>query len=309
MAKEPNDNRDEDLESEDDERDTTEGEDEDTSSEADDESEDDEEEDDSDDEDDSEEESDEDDEEDEDEGDDDDDEGDKGKKKKPDPLAKFKGKSAEEIIEMYRNLESRVGSEALKKAQEILKQAGYKGKKPGKKDADDAADELDLFEGMSDEEISKLKPRDFAKLMSKKIMEQATKIARDTIEKTNEVRGNVSREIKAATQAHPHLKENAEYREVVISLIEAAAGRGEVLTLREACKKADKAMGIKAKKKEDRADDGDDDGEDRPPKKKKKPGMERGEGGDRAKQDTEEDRIKKGMLSAGQQGGTLGGLY
>lgn len=238
--------------------------------------------------------------------DEEDDESDEDEDGDLDPSGKFKGKSRKDIIKSYRNLERTVGDRAQKLAQEILKK---KGLKPTKKDKDEAGgDEGEEFDlGVSDEEIAKMKPREFAQLISRKITEKATEIARNTIERTNEVRQNVRTEIQTATKAHPHLKTNADYRDVVIGLIEAAAAKGEVLTLREACKKADKAMGIKPGKPAEGDDKGGKDGKG---KKKPRTAVERAGGTEGGKSKTDEDRVKESLLGGGQStGSVLGGLY
>jgi len=298
MAKEPDENRDDDFEIEDDE--AAEGEDE-SSSEADeeeaeegadegaseegaDEGEDDEE---------GEEE------EGADEGEDDDEDYDP----KLDPSGKFKGKSKKEIMQSYRNLETSIGEKAQKLAQELLKKNGIKTKVKTEDAEGEDGDELDFDLGLTDEQIANMKPGEFGKVLSRKILEEATKIARNTIDRTNEVRGNVSREIKEATAAHPHLKENPEYRDIVISMIEAAAGRNEVLSLKDACKKADKAMGIVAKKKEETGSDG------KPVvKKKNRMSVERPGGSDGGKVKTDADRVREGLLGGASSTGSLGGL-
>lgn len=298
MAKDPNENRDEDFDIEDD--DAAEGEDE-SSSEAEEEAEE------GDDDAASEEGADEGEEEDEEEGEDDDaDEGeddDEDYDPKLDPSGKFKGKSKKEIMQSYRNLETSIGEKAQKLAQDLLKKNGIKTKVKTE-DAEGAdGEEIDFDLGLTDEQIANMKPGEFGKVLSRKILEEATKIARNTIDRTNEVRGNVSREIKEATAAHPHLKENAEYRDIVISLIEAAAGRNEVLSLKDACKKADKAMGIVAKKKEETGADG------KPVvKKKNRMSVERPGGSEGGKPQSDADRVRAGLMAGSSSTGSLGGL-
>jgi len=295
MSKKIDENRDEDLENKDDEA----AEDEDTDSESDDEENEDEKKDDEDESDDEEEDDedkkDDEDEEDSDEDEEDDDEGDdkKGKFTMPD---KFKGKSAEEIAKAYQNLEGMVGQKAQELAQSILTKKGIKVKKEDGGDAD----EFDI--GLTDEQIAKMSPKEFARHLNQKITEKATDIAKNAIERSNEVKTNVSREIKEATKAHPHLKDNKGYREIVLSIIEAANAKGKVVTLKEACEKADKAMNIKPG---DRKEDENEDGEK---KKKPKTAVEKQDGSDGGKMKTDEDRVKEGMMNAGNSGSFLGGL-
>jgi len=226
----------------------------------------------------------------EDESEDDQEEGEKGKFVMPE---KFKGKSPEEIVKAYQNLEGMVGQKALEMAQAFLTKQGIKAKpEDGKKKEDD---EFDL--GLTDEEIAKMTPKEFARHMNRKITEKATEIARDAIERSNEVKTNVAREIKAATKLHPHLKTNKEYRELVLDIIEAGNAKGKVITLKEACEKANKALNVKPG--ESKADEGD--------KKKKKPAVEKQDGSDGKPMKTEEQRVKEGMMNAGSST-FLGGL-
>lgn len=219
---------------------------------------------------------------------------------------KFKGKSAEEIAKAYANLEQNVDARALKKAQDLLQKGGglrkKDGTKPTKKELDDFEEELKKVD------FTKMKPDEFARWMNQRIMVQATRIAQGIFERSTALKQSVSKEIAEATKVHPHLKDNENYREVVISMIEAAAGRGETLTLKQACAKADKAMGIKpgAPKPKDK-EEGEEGEEEEQPKKKPKTGVEKPEGGGGSKEKTDEERVKEGLLSGGSSSG-LGGL-
>lgn len=299
MSKNSDENRDEDLENED--QDAAEAEDTDSDSDAEDEEESEDDSADESDEDESEDKSDDQDEEEEGDDSEEDEDADKGKKKGTFVMPeKFKGKSAEEIAKAYQNLEGMVGQKALEMAQDFLTKKGIKAKpEDGKKK--DGEDDEDFDIGLSDEEIAKMSPKEFARHLNRKITEKATEIARNAIERSNEVKTNVSREIKEATKAHPHLKENKEYREIVLSIIEAANAKGKIVTLKEACEKADKAMNIKPSEKKD---DADDQGK---PKKKPKTAVEKQDGSDGGKVKTDEDRVKEGMLNAGSST-FLGGL-
>lgn len=237
--------------------------------------------------------------EDEEESEEEDDEEGKGKEEEKDKKGKFimpkkfEGKSAEEIAKAYQNLEGMVNQKALEMAQDFLTKKGIKAKKEDGKEGED--DEFDL--GLTDEEIAKMSPKEFARHLNRKITEKATEIAKNAIERSNETKTNVSREIKEATKSHPHLKENKEYRGIVLDIIEAANAKGKVVTLKEACEKADKAMGIKP-------------GEKKPAeveKKKLKTTVEKQDGSDGKAVKSDEDRIKEGMMNAG-SGGFLGGL-
>lgn len=200
---------------------------------------------------------------------------------------KFEGKTVEDVIKAYQNLEGVLDKKAQEKAQEILKNKGM----TVKPDAND--DDFDI--GLTDEEIAKMTPKEFARHMNQKITERATELATKAINSSNETKANVSREIKEATKAHPHLKDNNEYREIVLSIIEAASAKGKIVTLKEACEKADKAMNIKVEEKVEE-------------KKKVKTAVEKNDSGGEGKEKTREDRIKEGMLNAGNSGSYLGGL-
>lgn len=292
MSTKSDENRDEEIQDEDvEDTDAAEAEDTDSDSDAEDEEES---------QDDSEDESDEDESEDE-SDDEDEEEDDKGKDNKkgkafvmPD---KFKGKTAEEIAKSYTELEGMIGDKALEMAQSFLAKKGIKAKKEDAENKDGDDEEFDI--GLTDDEIAKMSPKEFARHLNRKITEKATEIARNAIERSNEVKTNVSREIKEATKAHPHLKENKEYREIVLSIIEAANAKGKIVTLKEACEKADKAMNIKPAEKKD-----DGDGK----KKKPKTAVEKQDGSDGKPVKSEEDKVKEGMMSAGQSTGFLGGL-
>ena len=208
---------------------------------------------------------------------------------------KFRGKSAADIAKSYTELESQVERKALEKAQEILANGGVK---PKKQEAEEEEDTLDL----SEEEIAKMTPRQFAQWADKRITKKATEIAQKTINQSNETRDNVRREIRDATKEHPHLKTNKSYREMVLDKIEASQSRGKTLTLREACKAVDQAMDIKP-------GDSKKEGEEKIEKKQKpRTGVEKQEGTDAEPNKTDEDKVKEGMLNAAKSTGPLGGL-
>jgi len=205
---------------------------------------------------------------------------------------KFKGKSAAEIAESYRQLETSIDKKALEKAQEILIQGGLKPNQKKDKEEDTL--------GITEEELSKMTPGEFARWADKRIAERATQIAQDIVNKSNQTREKVRGEIKAAQEAHPHLKTNSAYREMVLDKIEAAQARGKDLSLKEACKAVDKAMDIKP-------GDGKKDVEEKT-KKKPRTQVEKTDGVDDQPNATEEDKVREGMLKAGQSTDVLGGL-
>lgn len=209
---------------------------------------------------------------------------------------KFKGKKPEEIAKAYTNLEKSVERLAMKRAKEILAKAGTQRPKGKAKTDDELAKDLEKMD------FSKMDPKEFARWTLQQIDARAVKKAQEIYDQSNQVRGAVSKEIREATKAHPHLKENAEYREVVISLIEAAAARGDTMTLKAACQKADKAMGIKpGEKKDDKDGKGGE-------KKKPRTGVEKPTGTDSDPNKTEEDKIKESIMGGGKSTGALGGL-
>jgi len=207
---------------------------------------------------------------------------------------KFKGKSTKELIKMYTNLEGMIGTKAMEMAQAFL----TKNNKDIdiKKEDKPKDDEFDL--GLTDEQIAAMKPKEFARVLNQKITERATEIARNAIQRSEEVKSNVRRELNDAVKVYPHLKENKNYRGIVLDIIEAGNAKGKVISLKDACKKADEALGIKK--------------EDKPDEKKKiiKTAVEKPEGGDGKPVLSDEDKVKAGILRGGKGSGfnPLGGL-
>lgn len=204
---------------------------------------------------------------------------------------KFKGKSAAEIAEAYTNLEAMVNTKALEIAQGLM---GGKKADPETIKKHEVEDDL----GLTEEQLKSMSPKQFLAHINKTITERAQRIASETFQRTNEVRTTVRNEVREVTKTHPHLKTNPKYREIVIDMIDAAQARGEKLTLKDACKKADDAMGIKvepAKPAEPAV------------KKKPRTGMEKVVGTEDTEVLDDEEKVKQGILSAGPRVG-LGGL-
>jgi len=207
---------------------------------------------------------------------------------------KFKGKTPKELIKMYNNLEGMIGTKAMKMAQAFLtknnKDIDIKKEDKGKED------DFDL--GLSDEQIAAMKPKEFARILNQKITERATEIARNAIQRSEEVKTNVRRELNQAVEIYPHLKTNQAYRGIVLDIIEAGNAKGKTISLKDACKKADEALGIKK--------------EDKPEEKKKiiKTAVEKPEGEDGKPVLSDEDRVKQGIMKGGRSGGfnPMGGL-
>lgn len=205
---------------------------------------------------------------------------------------KFKGKTAAEIAEAYTNLESLVNTRAIEIAKGLMD-----GKMPSKEAIKNNEKEEDDF-GLTEEELKNMTPKQFLAHVNKTITERAQKIVSDTMARTTEVRSAVKKDVAEATKAHPHLKTNKAYRDVVIDMIDAAQARGTKLTLKEACKKADEAMGIKVEPAKP---------EVVVPKKKPRTGVEKVQGTDGEPVLDEEEKVKAGILGAGARVG-LGGL-
>lgn len=205
---------------------------------------------------------------------------------------KFKGKTAAEIAEAYTNLESHVNTKALAIAKDLMG-----GKAPSKDAAKKNEVEDDL--GLTDEELKNMSPKQFLQHINKTINDRATKIASETITRSTSTRENVRKEIRDVTKAHPHLKTNDDYKNIVLDMIEASNARGEQLTLKQACAKADKAMGIKpAAPAADPAK----------PKKKLRTAVETTDGPGIKPETTEDDDVRARILGGGKSPGGLKGL-
>lgn len=209
---------------------------------------------------------------------------------------KFRGKTPFEVLESYSNLEAHVNQKAIDLAKSMLPG----GQDPNRKSVTDTKDTEDDF-GLTEEQMKAMTPKQFMAHVNKTITERAQKIVSETLQRTTDMQSTVRRDIRAVTKTHPHLKTNKEYRENVLDIIEAAKARGKNLTLAEACKTADKRMGIKP----GAAPAGDDPA----PKPKKKPrtAVETTDGPTPGKNDTEEDSVRKGILGSQSTNG-LGGL-
>lgn len=208
---------------------------------------------------------------------------------------KFRGKTPFEVLESYSNLEAHVNQKAI----EIAKSMLPGGQSPDKKSVDDTKDLEDDF-GLTEEQMKAMTPKQFLAHVNKTITERAQKIVSETLQRTTDMQSTVRKDIRAATKAHPHLKTNKEYRENVLDIIEAAKARGNNMTLAEACKVADKRMGIKP-------GEAPADGGTPKPKKKVRTAVETTDGPTPGKNDTEEDEVRKGILGSQSTNG-LGGL-
>lgn len=206
-------------------------------------------------------------------------------------MKKFEGKTPEEIIDMYRNLEKRLGKRAISNGErKALKEHGVTKK--------DLATMEDLTEDLKKEiaetDFSKMKPGEFAEWIIRKLSVKARQDAAEIYRNASTVQNAVRTEISQATEKHPLLKTNKEYRDLVLAIIESGQGRGEHIPLLEACAKVDGLIGQKAK-----VDDKD--------KRKLKSARTAVESTERTVNDSdgEEEKIKKGILAAGVGDGIL----
>jgi hypothetical protein len=166
-------------------------------------------------------------EEDEEEGKKKDDEGKDDEKDKPkikDP-ARWHGKSREDVIREIESIESK---------KETKKEDDGKKKETGKKK--DKGDDIEI---PSNEELAKMSPKEFVQWVLKHISSKVD----TTVQERTAVQQSVAQEIREAKKDHPLLKTSAEYRELVLALIDNAAQKGVHMPLKEACAKVDAFSG------------------------------------------------------------------
>lgn len=211
---------------------------------------------------------------------------------------KFKGKTTKEVIKAYQELETLIEKKSLKKAQELIASGKVKGASGTDKEI---ADELEDLEKM---DFSKMDPKAFAKMMDRRIQLQATQIAREMFQNNTKISASVNSEIKEAQKNFPQLKENKDFRDMVITVIEDAERKGKFVSLKEACERVAKATGTVEKKEEKE--------EKKEEKKEKKPlrtAVERTRGSDTEENKSEDDKVLDGIVNAGGgKTGKLGGL-
>jgi hypothetical protein len=135
---------------------------------------------------------------------------------------KWHGKSREEVIRLYEDLEKKSQPKQLEKTQD----------KPAKEKAETGEEEFDV---PSDEELAKMTPKQFAQWM----VIAVKNIVGKTYDEKTKLRDSVAQEIRDAQKDHPLLKTSPEYRELVLSLIENASQKGKALSLKDACAKVD----------------------------------------------------------------------
>lgn len=202
---------------------------------------------------------------------------------------KFQGKSKEDIIKSYRELEKTLG-----KTGESIREG--KEKVEGSKTDKEAVDEL--AEQLEDVDFDNMTPDQFAKLILEKSNNLATKRAREIYQEATEVRSAVKTEIQEAKDEYPMLEESEEYREMVMNIIEAGAGKGEQVPLKDACEKVNGL--INTRKQEKKAEEAE--------KKRSRTAVERQEPSGGSKKDGEEERVRQGLMAGNDLDSPLGGM-
>lgn len=141
---------------------------------------------------------------------------------------KWHGKSREEVIRMYEELDGK----PLTK----IKSPNSEDKKSKDKEDENLGDGVNV---PSDEELSKMTPRQFAEWMVVTVRNMVS----NTYDTRSQMRDSVTQEIREAQKDHPLLKTSPEYRELVLSLIDTASQKGTVISLKDACAKVDEFAG------------------------------------------------------------------
>lgn len=148
---------------------------------------------------------------------------DKPKIKNPE---RWHGKSREDVIREIEAIENKKGK-------------GEGDDKKKDKETDKKKTKVGKIEIPSNEELSKMTPAQFAEWVLKHIQSQVD----STVQERSAVQQSVAQEIREAKKDHPLLKTNAEYRELVLALIDNAAQKGVHMPLKEACAKVDAFSG------------------------------------------------------------------
>ncbi len=193
---------------------------------------------------------------------------------------KFKGKSPQDIAKAYSELEKLVERKAQEKAEALAKEKASSFKEEKK--------EYPLTpQGMPD--FSKFTPEQFAEWMMGEVDKRAEEKAKKIYQSGDEMRSEVRKTIASVKKDHPLLKENKEYTDLVLALIESSSARGEQINIKEACEKVDKLL------------------KDTDKLKKTRLAVERTSGVSGGKEKTEEELIKESLMG-GKQSSELGGL-
>lgn len=173
---------------------------------------------------------------------------------------RWHGKSREEVIKSYEELEKQAQDSKEKKSE-----SASDTEKPQDQKQKKAGEELEI---PTDEELAKMTPKGFAEWM----INTVGKMVEKTYDTRGKVKEAVSAEIREAQKEHPLLKTNQEYREMILALVDAAAQKGTVMPLKDACAKVDTMIGRV------KGDDNKITDEDKARLKKAKAQVERGAG-------------------------------
>jgi len=155
-------------------------------------------------------------------------------------LAKFEGKSREDIIEMYRNLEHLFGKRSISAPErQAMAQQGVT-----RKDLDTMNEAMkQLEEEFQNTDFTKMEPAAFAMLLVKKISAIARAEAENVYSTSSQIQERVKQEVSEASKEYPLLQSSEDFRSAVLAFIQSAQSRGEVLGLKEACAKVQALMG------------------------------------------------------------------
>lgn len=209
---------------------------------------------------------------------------------------KFKGKSPEDIAKSYQELEKMIEKKASERARQL---EDAKRPKEEVKDKDDVPEWIKT--AMKDIDFSKMKPDEFVKYLLTRVETRAQDIARGVYDQADTTKAEVQKDINSLSKSWP-LQTNEKFRSLVLTFIENAGMKGEIMPLKEACKKAGEVLDIKIgsvmqdKKVE----------EDKP---KPKLGVERSAGAGGGDDKSDEDKVIDGLLKGSTKGNSLGGLY
>ncbi len=211
---------------------------------------------------------------------------------------KFKGKSREDVIKSYQELEKKMRSgehKAQEKAEEIkgLEQGGGTKQeiKEAKKDLEQIRKEIE--EEIENADYSQMDAKKYSKFLMDKVMKGAGQIidqraeekARSVFSSESKYQDKIQKELTNAAKEYPILQEDSErgkmFKGLMIDIVSAARHRGENLpTVIEAAEKASKIMGIEKTK----------------PVIKPKP-IEKTQPQTLGKNRTQDEIVKQGMLS------------
>lgn len=139
---------------------------------------------------------------------------------------RWHGKSREEVIKEYEQLEQKHDQDTGRK---------QRAKDGTEKPAEGSAG----LQMPSDDELSKMSPKKFVEW----IIGQVEQKVSQTYESKTQIRDSVAQEVRTASKDHPLLKSSPDYRQLVLSLIDGAAQKGTVMPLKEACEKVDAFVG------------------------------------------------------------------